>query len=81
MEQVKSIVAKAVEEKEAKLRVEYDAILEERLNEQYQTFLKHNEQIIHEQLSQSTYDCMFCICLLTHPVPVPYTAYSLLPPY
>jgi len=52
-EQVKEIVNRAVQDKEAALRAEYDQILQERLQEQFRNFSKFNEDYISRQLKQS----------------------------
>ena len=38
------------------LRDEYDALLAERLDEQWRTFAKFNEDQLHAQLARSRYD-------------------------
>jgi hypothetical protein len=54
-DQVKEIVNRAVAEREAQLRVEYDMILNERLQEQFRNFTKFNEDYISRQLKQSDF--------------------------
>eukprot|EP00053_Salpingoeca_punica_P006489 m.61324 g.61324 ORF g.61324 m.61324 type:complete len:169 (-) comp13713_c0_seq1:477-983(-) len=54
-EQVKAIVERAVKEREIQLQAEYDEVLGERLQEQFNMFSKFNEDHIHRQLSQSTH--------------------------
>ena len=49
LEQVKDIVRRAVCEKERALREQYDAILQRKLQEQYQAFAKFNEDYISRQ--------------------------------
>jgi len=46
MDQVKDIVRRAVDEKERALREQYDRILAQKLQEQYQAFAKFNEDYI-----------------------------------
>lgn len=58
VEQVKSIVTKALQEKELQLRAEYDIILEKKLNEQYKAFMRHTEDQINRQMAESTYNYM-----------------------
>jgi len=53
LDQVKSIVQSALVEKEAQLSKQYDVILSKRLQEQFETFTKFNEDHIHHKLSQS----------------------------
>jgi len=50
LEQVKDIVRRAVDEKERQIRVEYDGILQQKLQEQYQVFAKFNEDYISRSL-------------------------------
>jgi hypothetical protein len=57
LDQVKSIITKALEEKEKSLREEYELRLQELLMEQYQAFVRHTEELIHQKLSKSTFDC------------------------
>lgn len=44
--QVRSILAKALKEKEVDLRLEFEAILQEKLMEQYHQFIKFNEDYV-----------------------------------
>ena len=53
LEQVKDIVRRAVEEKERTLRVQYDAILQQKLQEQYAVFAKFNEDYISRSLKSN----------------------------
>ena len=55
LEQVKAIVQRAVEERDAQLREEYDAILAAKLNEQFENFTRFNLDYIHRQLKQSAF--------------------------
>lgn len=55
---MRTIVNRALEEREATLRMHYDALLQEKLTEQFNTFARFNEDNIHRQMAQSTYDCM-----------------------
>lgn len=55
IQEVKEIVARAVQEKEQSLRMEYDRILQERLQEQFRNFSKFNEDYISRQLKQSDF--------------------------
>ncbi|KAL3904124.1 MAG: hypothetical protein SGPRY_011407, partial [Prymnesium sp.] len=50
LEQVKDIVRRAVDEKERQIRLEYDGILQQKLQEQYQAFAKFNEDYISRTL-------------------------------
>ncbi len=53
LEQVKDIVRHACDERERTLREAYDKILGEKLQEQYQSFAKFNEDYISRQLKAS----------------------------
>lgn len=53
-EQVRSIVASALREKEAELTARYDEILQQRLQEHWAVFSKHNEDHIHQLMSSAT---------------------------
>jgi predicted metal-dependent hydrolase len=53
MDQVKDIVRRAVDEKERALREQYDRILAQKLQEQYQAFAKFNEDYISRTLKNS----------------------------
>ena len=53
LEQVKAIVRPACDERERTLREAYDKILGEKLQEQYQSFAKFNEDYISRQLKAS----------------------------
>eukprot|EP00040_Diaphanoeca_grandis_P010294 m.52676 g.52676 ORF g.52676 m.52676 type:complete len:185 (+) comp21640_c1_seq1:216-770(+) len=53
LDQVKAIVQSALVEKEAQLSRHYDNILSKRLQEQFDTFTKFNEDHIHYKMSQS----------------------------
>lgn len=50
IEQVRDIVRRAVDEKERSLREQYDRILQQKLQEQYQAFAKFNEDYISRTL-------------------------------
>jgi len=58
LDQVKTIVNRALEEREATLRQQYDVILQEKLTEQYNTFSRFNQDNIHRQMSESTFNYM-----------------------
>ena len=58
LEQVRDIVRRAVDEKEQSLRYEYDRILQQKLQEQYQAFAKFNEDYISRNLK--THDLSYC---------------------
>ena len=58
MEQVKDIVRKAVDEKERCLREQYDRILQEKLQEQFRSFSKFNEDYISRSLKSG--DLSYC---------------------
>ena len=49
---------RAVDEKEQSLRYEYDRILQQKLQEQYQAFAKFNEDYISRNLK--THDLSYC---------------------
>jgi len=53
MEQVRDIVRKAVDEKERNLREQYDRILQQKLQEQYQSFAKFTEDYVSRSLKSS----------------------------
>ncbi len=53
--EVKEIVERAVAEKEASLRIEYDRILQELLQEQFKNFSKFNEDYISRQYKSSDF--------------------------
>ena len=53
MEQVRDIVRRAVDEKERSLREQYERILQQKLQEQYQAFAKFNEDYISRSLKSS----------------------------
>jgi len=50
MDQVRDIVRRAVDEKERSLREQYDRVLQQKLQEQYQAFAKFNEDYISRSL-------------------------------
>eukprot|EP00037_Helgoeca_nana_P002661 m.35265 g.35265 ORF g.35265 m.35265 type:complete len:199 (+) comp12754_c0_seq1:61-657(+) len=52
MKQVKSIVQSALDEREAELVAQYDAILAERLTDQFNVFSKFNQDHIHATFSK-----------------------------
>eukprot|EP01121_Diplochlamys_sp_Union-15-3_P021540 TRINITY_DN8765_c0_g1_i1.p1 TRINITY_DN8765_c0_g1~~TRINITY_DN8765_c0_g1_i1.p1 ORF type:complete len:154 (-),score=28.58 TRINITY_DN8765_c0_g1_i1:76-537(-) len=58
LDEVKIMVQKAVEERELQIREEYDNLLRERLQEQFNYFTKFNEDNINKSISQSTYNYM-----------------------
>jgi len=58
MEQVRDIVRRAVDEKERSLREQYDRVLQQKLQEQYQAFAKFNEDYISRSLK--TNDLSYC---------------------
>eukprot|EP00164_Ancoracysta_twista_P002166 GFYU01002858.1.p1 GENE.GFYU01002858.1~~GFYU01002858.1.p1 ORF type:complete len:175 (-),score=15.09 GFYU01002858.1:393-917(-) len=58
VEEVQQIVQRAISEREAQLREEYDSILQERLAEQFQNFAKFNQDCVSRQLRQSHFDYM-----------------------
>lgn len=57
MLQVREIVAQAVATREAQLKLEYDRILQERLQEQYMNFAKFSEDYISRTLKER--DCSY----------------------
>jgi len=58
LEQVKDIVRRAVDEKERSLREVYDRILQEKLQEQFKSFAKFNEDYISRTLKST--DLSYC---------------------
>jgi len=54
-EQVREIVNRALAEREGQLRMEYDKILQEKLQEQFQNFAKFNEDYISRQFKQTDF--------------------------
>jgi len=55
---VRAMIEKAVAEREAQIRAEYDYILQERLQEQYRVFSKFHEDYISRQLKDSDFSYM-----------------------
>jgi len=53
LDQVKDIVRRAVDEKERNLREAYDRILQEKLQEQFKSFAKFNEDYISRTLKST----------------------------
>jgi len=53
MDQVRDIVRRAVDEKERSLREQYDRILQQKLQEQYQAFAKFNEDYVSRSLKSA----------------------------
>jgi len=53
LDQVKDIVRRAVDEKERQIREQYDRILQQKLQEQYQAFAKFNEDYISRSLKSN----------------------------
>jgi len=58
VDQVRAIVANALRDKETELSAQYDAILQERLREQFAMFSKYNEDHIHQRMSNSDFSYM-----------------------
>jgi len=58
LDQVKAIVAKALQEKEEQLRQEYSTILKEKLAEQFENFSKFNQDYVSRQMRESQWDYM-----------------------
>jgi len=58
LDQVKDIVRHAVDEKERTLREQYDRILHDKLQEQFRSFAKFNEDYISRQLKSG--DLSYC---------------------
>lgn len=56
LQQVRTIVENAVRHRERELREEYDALLLERLDDQWRTFAKYNEDNVHAKLKESKHD-------------------------
>ena len=61
-------MSRALEEREAALRQQYDKILEEKLAEQFNAFSRFNQDNIHRQMTESTYNCMSTFPLYLLPV-------------
>lgn len=57
LDQVTSIVQRALDEKEAAMREEFDVIIRQTLAEQFDIFTKVNEDYISRRLRDSPYDC------------------------
>eukprot|EP00301_Raphidiophrys_heterophryoidea_P022569 c6697_g1_i1.p1 GENE.c6697_g1_i1~~c6697_g1_i1.p1 ORF type:complete len:196 (+),score=39.88 c6697_g1_i1:66-590(+) len=55
-DEVKSILEKALRDMEAKLREQYDGILQEQLAEQFQNFTKFNEDYVSRRMRTSTFE-------------------------
>lgn len=55
---MKTIVNRALEERDATLRQHYDTLLQEKLAEQYNSFAQFNQDNIHRQMTESTFNCM-----------------------
>lgn len=66
LEQVKAIVQRALDEKDAAMREEFDVIIRQQLAEQFEIFTKVNEDYISRQMRDSTFDCAFAVAA---PVP------------
>lgn len=58
IEEVKQIVKKAVEERDQFMRHQYDTTLQQRLQEQYESFSKFNQDYVSRQLRQSDFSYM-----------------------
>ncbi|KJE90597.1 hypothetical protein CAOG_01891 [Capsaspora owczarzaki ATCC 30864] len=58
LSEVKSILERALEDRENQLRAEYDITLQQKLSEQFNSFSKFNEDHIHRQLKESTWSYM-----------------------
>eukprot|EP00276_Gloeochaete_wittrockiana_P020672 CAMPEP_0184336262 /NCGR_PEP_ID=MMETSP1089-20130417/4623_1 /TAXON_ID=38269 ORGANISM="Gloeochaete wittrockiana, Strain SAG46.84" /NCGR_SAMPLE_ID=MMETSP1089 /ASSEMBLY_ACC=CAM_ASM_000445 /LENGTH=160 /DNA_ID=CAMNT_0026661237 /DNA_START=291 /DNA_END=773 /DNA_ORIENTATION=- len=58
IDDVKEIVAKALREREDELTSDYDRILNERLQEQFNSFSRFNQDYISNHLRKSEYDYM-----------------------
>ena len=58
LDQVRDIVRRAVDEKERTLRDQYDRILQQKLQEQFRSFAKFNEDYISRQLKAG--DLSYC---------------------
>lgn len=56
LNQVRRIVESALADREKQLREEYDAMLLERLDEQWRTFAKFNEDHVHKKMTESKHD-------------------------
>jgi len=56
--EVKSIVEKALAERESAIRAEYDRILQELLQEQYKNFAKFHEDYVSRQVKDSDFSYM-----------------------
>uniref|UniRef100_A0A7S4NTM2 Akirin n=1 Tax=Paramoeba aestuarina TaxID=180227 RepID=A0A7S4NTM2_9EUKA len=58
LDEVKEIVAKAVAEREEEIRLEYNEILSRRLQEQYESFARYNEDCISRRVKESDFSYM-----------------------
>mmetsp|Transcript_23859 Transcript_23859/g.66819 ORF Transcript_23859/g.66819 Transcript_23859/m.66819 type:complete len:161 (+) Transcript_23859:30-512(+) len=58
-EEVADIVCKALKEKEDELREEYSILLSKRLQEQYESFARYNEDCISRQMRDSDYSMSY----------------------
>lgn len=58
LDEVRAIVAKALQEREDQLKVEFSTILKEKLAEQFENFSKFNEDYVSRQLRESQWDYM-----------------------
>lgn len=58
LDQVRSIVEKALQEKEVDISQQYDMILAEKLSEQFSLFSRFNQDYIHRQMEQSSFSYM-----------------------
>lgn len=58
-EQVKKIVAAAVEERESELREEYDNLLLDRLDEQWEKFSAYTKDQTRQQMKSSVHDYFY----------------------
>lgn len=58
LDDVRTLVARALDERERKVSAAFDAVLQERLEAQYQSFAKFNACNIKRQLRESPYDYM-----------------------
>ncbi|EGG23230.1 hypothetical protein DFA_05362 [Cavenderia fasciculata] len=58
LEEVRVLIKKALEEHEAKLRQEYETILQDKMHEQFQCFTRYNEDYLSKQLRESDFSYM-----------------------
>ena len=66
VDQVRAIVEKAVQEREAELTQQYDEILNQKLGEQMQSFAKYHQAALQSRMA-ATPSCMSAPPVYSHP--------------